>query len=166
MKEDRRLAYHEAGHAVAAFACWIPYRRVWIGERAFDGYVSDGQLAGANGGLAGIERRVEEGRSPTPKQADLVRRQITIAYAGPIAEMTHLGVTEMRTYGGKGSDRERIERLHRLLPDEELAALQAQAQGLVRTYWSWIEAVADALVARRSLSRAQVEQVMRETAAD
>ncbi|WP_164103159.1 hypothetical protein [Candidatus Laterigemmans baculatus] len=76
--DDERIAYHEAGHAVAA---------VWLGGEVVhvtlepdrdDGPSRDGEL---------LVRWHHRGLSPR----DLLAREVAVALAGPAAEMLYLG---------------------------------------------------------------------------
>ena len=153
-KLDQRIAYHEAGHAVASYVENIPFLEVSIEP--------DGEAAG---------RCVHP---PPPKwfrPADRVdyrtRRRIEsevlVLLAGPAAEAMFAG-RECR--GRAFGDRREAERLAGLAmySDEELSAylrwLRLRARYVVGARWHTVECLAHLLLKKRTIRRTEARKVL------
>lgn len=76
--DDQRIAYHEAGHAVAAIWLGGEVVHVTIEPDCNDGPLRDGEVQ---------VRWHHRGLS----QRDLIEREVAVALAGPAAEMIYMG---------------------------------------------------------------------------
>ncbi len=147
---ERRLAYHEAGHAVARYRLLRVGAPVWI----------DG--AGARGGR---DHRPAWSRPPLDLRLPEALDRIQVCLAGAVAERRSVGAADPRA-----EQVDRAQALETALrvsfePETEvlLQWLALRTERLIEFYWSDVEAVARALLERRSLSARELEGVLRRT---
>jgi hypothetical protein len=150
--EDRTAAFHEAGHAVAAWAQCVGLDYATIGhEEGATGRIALQQESGLLGSVAGMER--------------LIR----ISLAGPIAQQ--------RACGDAGIDQEKagadmiiVRALFLVISGGKIdsfpkfiARLTAETEALIFQPMSWARmlAVADALVERRMLTGQELAEVIK-----
>jgi hypothetical protein len=174
-KQMWRTAVHEAGHAVAAcvlelkfqFARVYPEGKVikeWCkqpdgGLRREEVSVLRGVVWGTGGGLRAIYRRVKEGKRPTEKMRDLLRRKLAMSFAGPLAEKA---VTGRFDHLGAEGDYANVRVWTGWLDDDdgsEAVGAGAQASRLVYENFEWIVAVATRLLDGKALTQAQVREM-------
>ena len=144
---DRAIAYHEAGHAVAAFALDIPVLYATI--------VPDGE---------------NEGHVQFADQEVSVQDVATVALAGPAAQEHG-----QRRKGPNASDyltdvMNALACLREVLPEGEATRwgryLEQRAKDIVTSeaYWPAVEAVAKELVQHRKLTGKQVDECIKNSA--
>lgn len=159
----RYVAIHEAGHAVVGLALGLPVRRVSI--------IADGESAGRTSGVkrpVWVKNELEVG-SPwrQPRIVHWVLNEITTLQAGGLAGKRFTGRFDGQ--GSRGDRRQEIDLALRLLDDDERQAgallkwLQLRSARLVDRHWAAINAVADGLVAQRSLSGAGIRRIVAES---
>ena len=154
--EDRIAAFHEAGHAVAAWAQGVGMEYATIGHKdGATGRIALEQEPGLLGSNSGMER--------------LIR----ISLAGPIAQQ--------RACGGTGIDQEKagadmiiVRALFLVISGGKIdsfpqfiARLTAETEALIGQPMNWARmlAVADALVERRMLTGQELAEVIKAVAA-
>lgn len=149
---ERRVAYHEAGHAVARYRLLRVggLRCLWI-----DGTGARGER----------EHRPACGRPSLELRLPEALERIQVCLAGAVAERRAVGAVDP---GAERADRERArETALRVSFEPEtdvlLRWMALRTERLIEFYWSDVEAVARALLERRSLSAREVEAVIRGT---
>lgn len=159
----RYVAIHEAGHAVVGLALGLPVRRVSI--------IADGESAGRTSGVkrpVWVKNALEVG-SPwrQPRIVHWVLNEITTLLAGGLAGKRFTARFDWQ--GSRGDRHQEIDLALRLLDDDERQAgallkwLRLRSARLVDRHWAAINAVADGLVAQRSLSGAGIRQIVAES---
>ena len=149
-------AYHEAGHAVAAFFLRTGFRRVTI--------MSDGEAAGHSLDGAGGRFRGQPDCEMTPAIRDYLERHIRVLLAGEIAQRRHSPRSVRRHHGE--SDRQRAVDLAFYINGDTRAVelymrwLSCCTEGFITTRWAAVEAVAQALAEHKTLSRGQVRALI------
>jgi len=151
--QDEDTAYHEAGHAVAAFALKVPVRQATI--------VPDGDILGH------VRHSKLGGAGRNPRRAE---RRVIIALAGDIAERHH---NPHRRRGDARDLGKAIDIIDRLARSDDhlkkwfhrkkwLAELEKEAADLILSdrWWPTVEAVAKALVQRRTLTGKEVASIV------
>lgn len=160
---SRRTAYHEAGHAAISILFRLPFRRVTINPNmtaGTDGHVSGGTIPEWICALAD-DGDIWENPSATSRAIDT----ISMLKAGHIAERH---ATKRPDYDGASGDRMQaydwLVCLASEEPHEELLALDRWLDlltaRLVKRHWKAIEAVAQALIERQSLSGQEVRRIV------
>lgn len=154
---ERLVAYHEAGHAVAAFYLGLRVREVSIVPDADGlGYVFWKPMPSS------FRPDVEV----TPKVRDRIEREAIATLAGPCAEEKAGGNDAWRT---SGSDLEDSVALLGYLctSDDELQAylnlVCIRARNLVERLWHSIDSLAHELLAKRRLSGEEVRRLIART---
>lgn len=139
-------AYHEAGHAVAAFVLGVPLKSVCI--------VPDPK--------AGNAGHVSLGRC---RSVDAMHKLGIVAVAGEAAQRRYNPRSVRRHHGG--GDRQAVVdfALDRTGGSEEQATLLArlwelQARDLVESRWDAVQLVAKALFKRNTLDAAQIRMIL------
>jgi hypothetical protein len=144
-------AYHEAGHAVAAFVMGRSVRKISI--------VPD-PAANSLGSVHGYRWRGENPETSTNYERMLVRVQIQIIrdLAGGEAEARFTG---RRNHIGEMNDRASANHLMGYIctsPKEEEAMwkwLTLRTRGLIGLRWNWIQAIAKELLKKKELTGAE-----------
>jgi ATP-dependent Zn protease len=159
------VAYHEAGHAVAAHRLGYEVRRVSIAPKSG----STGHVSWRNP----IKNRSVKSKLEYGSEADLDRvrhhidHAIIVCLAGKFAQKRHNPRSAWR-YGGSGAgrgefllkgsdDQQALELMSRVHEDEKVRAaysryLEARAEDLVKRHWSRIERLAITLLDRETIS--------------
>lgn len=150
---DRRVAYHEAGHAVMARMLGVPLAGVSIDEGKVD--------------RISFSRETEAALAKGRLDRDTAKRHAMVVLAGPVAERLVFGWAEDTRAPG---DREAIGRLALSLAggrsQDELLALgaeleQATAMALeAPTAKVGLEAVAGALLSRKTLTAEELAELI------
>jgi hypothetical protein len=168
--EDRYSAVHEAGHAIAAILLDLGLLKVSIGKRRLPG----GMLIGGDFKWSGVTLPDLAGKG------DLAIPLITLYLAGPVAEMKinpkafnpaapsddFLQALKMAKYAS-GEDFD-FGGGHHEVRTTQRAQLVLYQKGrdaagvLLDEHWPMIEALADLLQVRRSMSGSEVEDFMRD----
>lgn len=149
-------AYHEAGHAVAAFSSNKRLHKMSImpdHNAGVLGYVKS---------TMGIGPAIEYGEPD--KYPRLVTENVTILLAGVVAEREH--TKGRHNWAGARSDRHQaIGLAGRILSNEELGPymkwLMVRTRHLVSWRWSAVEALAQEMLAREEMSGRDAEALVR-----
>lgn len=150
------LAYHEAGHAVVAWANGVGLTAVQLG--AVHGYVIDR-----------LRWRPINPITMTAGEWKYAKAKALILLAGEFAERAyHDWIGSPSIAFCSDGDREQLgELLHELFEDcapcigFSIAELEGEADELVQRHWDRIEALARCLLAQRSLTGAEAEQTIK-----
>jgi hypothetical protein len=157
---DQRVAYHEAGHAVAAFLLGIKITQVTIDA----GEDHLGQVTVQN-----------QFRTPPRGDWDITYRRrarleasVVFDFAGPEAESKHAG--RKPTVAGRDANNvalgahmaEGLADMHPAEAEAYLNWLQVRARLLVEQGWYLIEPLAQELRVRRSMSTSVVKRLLRQ----
>jgi hypothetical protein len=129
-RSGEAVAYHAAGHAVAAHSLDVPFSHVGINEQP-----------DSRGRVAGIK--------PNRRRQDWLERYCIVTLAGPFAQRRYNPRSHWR-YGGSGG---KVARTY-------CRFLEARVEALVAQRWPAIEAVARALLLRKTMSRDEVRQTI------
>jgi Peptidase family M41 len=160
-KRLRRVAYHEAGHAVAAYVLRLPMREVSIIEEADSlGHMEHAPTPWFQPDVwYGDDRRTEH----------RIEARIICALAGPAAEARWGG---RRNRVGAGQDeRNALDLADYVAGDPTgegarlyVAWLRHRAEGLVRRelYWAAVEALAAELLARRRVGARRARAIIKQ----
>jgi ATP-dependent Zn protease len=158
-KRLRETAFHEAGHAVAAFFYDVPVRRVTI--------VPEGDSLGRTiymPRVVNATRRVFEGYDAKPRDRQMVENKLVSTACGRAAARRLTGRTN---YVGADHDLEAEGEIMLRLGyvGDELRLygrlLDSQARRFVDLRWRQVCDVAEALLARSQLSADELREVMR-----
>lgn len=151
---DEATAYHEAGHAIAAFRLGINIKRVTIvgtedasGRTVFDRPV-----------LQGIHLDYDS----SPRARLKAEGAILICLAGPMAQQ-HYRANSLRNWHSRGDYRNAVDIAMSLNGSTEqteayLRWLEIRARDMVRINWRGVEAVANALLNERTLDMVAVRR--------
>ena len=146
-------AYHEAGHALASELYGQVLTRVEI--------VGDAEHSGTTESLRFPVDPDEGGTSSASVEA--IENRLRCVLAGTVAEMM---VSEREGWAESSEDLEAAVRLAMKLVDDcedvlpLLEDVRADLEQLLRERWSAVDALADELVKRKSLSGAEVRQIL------
>ncbi len=159
-KDLESLAYHEAGHAVAAFHHNVRAKKLSILPEPG----SSGRLT-YHPYFSGIH---PEGDT-SPRVQRRLENMALVCCAGPAAER-RFNARGYRTYHGKGDWQYAIDLLSHLSGDDEILSayfnlIDLQARKFVHLPWVWscIEDLAAALLEHKELTGKQVRSVIEET---
>lgn len=161
-----RVAYHEAGHAVAHIWLGVPFRWASIKPDAN----SYGRVTGPSPLRRLIDKRLD-GDKLTPKEWVRVEKEIVAIYAGSAAEAEYLQRNDLvnldnltgLVLGALDDQSINIQIATQLQSDDTevgdawLTYLRLRASSLVRWQWIRIEHVAAQLLKRTTLSAKQVQ---------
>lgn len=144
-------AYHEAGHAVAAWRQKVAIKSVSI-ERDDD---SHGRMLFESFRVPNLE---------TVSGRDWAERHIIVSLAGPLAQR-RFRPSSARGWHGKGDYRTALDLTYELQGSAELCTayldwLQILTKALVDSNWQHIEAVARALLDKREVSGNDVVSII------
>lgn len=176
---DEATAYHEAGHAVVAIALGMRLKAVTIEpSEGCDGLTK--RVA-----VPRIWRRIVSGESLDVHDRVNVIKEIQLCFAGDSAQNRHspesvksfhaqqdsenaLTIFEQFQAGAQIFEAAAADTSRTYLPDAierlpSLDSLKADTEALVALRWQQIEAVADALLEKRTLSGDEVCRIMLET---
>jgi ATP-dependent Zn protease len=157
----RATAYHEAGHAVAAWHVHLRFRRISIVPNGAEGTL--GKVV-----LAGLRVTESDLYDMAPRTRDLFERRIIVSLAGEEAERLVSG----RISRHSGSrDREHVAELlfQMIASDEEASSylkwLSARTRTLIRAEQNrpLLDALANALLERRTLTGTTVRALLLKT---
>jgi hypothetical protein len=151
-------AYHEAGHAVADHVLGFNIRSVTIAP-------SKG-CAGKVSGKLGVKPRILEYGNPSRATVTKWHDKVVTLLAGAEAQR-RFKPHSIRRYMARGDHNAAVDILFRLHPEEEelnaaIKFLEARTRNLVGNAirWGQIEALAGALMAKRTLTGQEVRQVL------
>jgi len=152
---SERSAYHEAGHAVAAFSYGKRLRAVSIGAD------HDAGLLGYVQGTWAIGEAITVADT---RYLRLVTEGVTILLAGAAAEREHTQ-SPRGSAGGASDGREAAALAGRIIGGEELGPymrwLAARTRRLVTSRWPAIDALARELLVREAMSGAAATALIR-----
>jgi ATP-dependent Zn protease len=153
------VAYHEAGHTVAAFCLDLS-----IGRRGAT--VVPSKETGALGSAHVPPRLAQRPDCATSGRTKLrLERLAVVALAGDVAERKH----NPRRRRGDHRDRENATGLldyisgSQAVLEARLNLAYAEAQALLDCRWELVEAVAQALLEKKHLTRREAEEIIRST---
>jgi hypothetical protein len=147
-------AYHEAGHAVVCYFQRIEVRRVSVVSDDIEEHLGITHHGGA-------PKRVTRDASDYTRMK--VERYVVMCFAGQLSQ------AKLRDkhpeWGMEGDDRNAIEITLQMFGNEEIAGAFRHycwclSRALVTQYWRLIEAVAAALLQRKTLSGPEVEEII------
>jgi ATP-dependent Zn protease len=134
-----RVAYHEAGHVVAARIKKMPiFEATIVPERDLDGHVVHGNPL----------RGVKLDRDDSAQARRRAEHAIIILFAGPAAQRKY-SPRSWRFFHGKGDFEELADlawRIYRSDADAQLERLYRKAKDLVAEHWRDVVITAEALV--------------------
>ncbi len=149
MTELYRAAYHEAGHAVAAFHYHRSIRGVTV------------DTEGSGGTFCAALHPRARGRFPDAAWRRLVEEEICICLAGPIAE----GIAHGAAVESAEIDLKHVQRWMGELevPNAALVTFVARARAVLREprTWNAVRTVARRLIQGRRISGADVDAIFR-----
>ncbi len=154
--DEEATAYHEAGHAVVGALRGRPPIFVTI--------IADGYVVGRNEFPKDWEPEFTGYMGDPPEKRTYIETRLLTGIAGTIAH--DLRFPERAHDEGDAHD----ERCARKVisqnaswasgnRDEYFQQLQEVARGLLQTHWPWVEAVARALIERKTTSTAEVMEL-------
>ena len=146
-KENRNIAYHEAGHAVAAYACGRPFRYVTI--------VESGDAAGGVG-FCQAPKWFEPEDDVDPATVEILTSVAVGAFAGPVAAERISGVYDEV---GASSDEDSAKMAISLLGQNKEIFVE-NAKAVIDEYWPAVEAVAQELIVQRRITAAKAREIM------
>jgi hypothetical protein len=155
-QRDEVVAYYESGHVIIVNCEDIPIHRVTLepGEN-HDGLTKMGRFLIANADCDDI----------TPRRRDRLERFVRVMLAGNIAQHRFKPRSGYREFNLHADRHKAVELLsHFTRSNEELGAylrlLQIQTKQKIEGRWPLVEAVANALLDRRTLSRDEVRTIV------
>lgn len=157
------VAYHEAGHAVAAHALGLRVRGVHVFPDG-SGRCDLGDPPGASlfrvPSTQVVSRTSRQRDNPILRDRRNLERTVTITLAGPAAELAHTGHFDLAHARLDLEAAERAARAHkRHNPGEVeafLAAMWSTTCRLVERHWPRVEAVAQRLIAEGSVDGPEI----------
>lgn len=153
---DRAVAYHEAGHAVAAFKQGIGIRRISImAEAGRDGFVHHAPVMG----------RYRPDWDNSPQVRVRGERVIRICLAGPAAQRKFNPRTYRHWHAQGDFEQAAVMMSYLAAPGEHERAymrlLKIETRRLVEHNWKLIGALANELIRRRKMSGAETMAFIR-----
>jgi ATP-dependent Zn protease len=157
MKSSREAtAYHEAGHAVTRYYLHLPIRKVTIRpdkERGSLGHCeSKGSLY-----LDGIDMHI------SPAKQDRIFRNIKVLLAGNVAQR-RFSKRNVRNWHASGDYRQIVDLAMRITSPDGVQHLvrwlRHETEWIVQRRWREIEAVAEALFERETLTGDEVGKII------
>ena len=147
-----QVAIHEAGHAVAEITLFGPTVKSVTIQRL------PGQYGSVDGlGVVWTNQDIDGRRIPS----DELRKRIIVSLAGPLAEQRAIKASHAKIYRNhRFGDYSDALCLLRYIPRLKLTTMERQTRGLLRRRWRTILAVADALMARTTLTGDDVAALM------
>lgn len=149
-------AYHEAGHAVAAWHFGYPLEGVSIVPGEDFGGISQSQTPTFH---------MNPDYDDAPEIEEAIRNQVVICYAGRAAQQL-FSPRSWRHYHGQGDLETSVEIASYLVPPEQQEALHAQllqeARTLTKELWGAVEKVAEVLLVEKTLSGEQTTRLIEE----
>lgn len=151
-------AFHEAGHAVAAWKLGVPFRAVSV-------------IPGENYSLGRIEgepwpKWFQSDRDSSPRVIRLCKKHVVIASAGPVAQQRGTDESLEEVMAGAGADMEVVLRFTGYLSGsaehQERLVIEARdkAQTLIHRQWVAVCAVSAVLVARDQMTMAEMVELL------
>ena len=157
-KKLKATAYHEAGHAVAAFAMGKRFKKVSVIPNSDED--SLGRVSGC-GWKSKLNPEFDDGA----RVRNLVEAQIIILLAGPVAEAK---LTGQFNHIGASKDYEYVVRYASYLTgssDETTAYINwliEKTKNVLSTYrWNALEQLADELIKRREIAYKAAREIIR-----
>ena len=153
---ERLTAYHEAGHALASELYGQVLTRVEI--------LGDSEHSGTTEALRFLFDPDEGGAAQA--SAEAIENRLRCVLAGTVAEMM---VSEREDWSESSEDLDVAVRLAMKLVDDcedvlpLLEDVRADLEKVLRERWAAVERLADELVRRKSLSGAEVRQILEST---
>ena len=156
----RRIAYHEAGHAVAAWWCGHLKKRDYV-------TIIPDTVAGSLGHLRNPPRFIREMERTAGNIGRAVlqaEKFVVVCLAGNAASCRYRGSKRRYLAGGRNDREQAVEVLSHLSgSNEELKAyfhlLQIRAENLIARCWPEVESVAARLVTERKLTSDQIREI-------
>ncbi len=151
-------AYHEAGHAVAAW---------WFGQlkKRDDVTIIPDPRTGSLGHVRNPPRfiaEIERGGGNSGRATLQAEKFVVCCLAGNAASVRFRKTKKRCLAGGRGDYEQSVTVLSHLASGEELAAyfrlLQLRAENLVARFWPEVEAVAKRLLSEKKLTSEQIRE--------
>lgn len=164
-KKRMATAYHEAGHAVAAWCLGVGQRYATIVENEF----SAGHVMLDPEQVITFQRSVDicQGNRWDSSRLE-AEKWVMVCQAGEVAHRRHIFPGPVRRDRFQSDRSAGFQILHRYAPNEEKRDIVAHYRllctwtvSLIEQNWQLVEAVAKALLERRTLSYAQILHVVR-----
>jgi ATP-dependent Zn protease len=156
LTDEEATAYHEAGHAVVGAVRGRPPIFVTI--------IPDGRIAGKNEFPEDCRPEFKNHFGDSPEKRAYIETRILTEVAGTAAHDLH--IPERAHDWSDAYDEQCASTLidenagwADSEPDSYFQQLQETARGLLQTNWPWVEAVARALIERKTISTAEVMEL-------
>jgi len=156
------VAYHEAGHAVAAYLHHRRFSYVTIAPQGD----SLGHMRHGHNYFSGFEPGIDS----SPRTATRAQDEARICLAGAIAVGIHLGKNSKRAWAGTEGDISAAVRMVSSISgsteEEEahLNLLSVQTRGMLSLPWNWagVEALASTLLEHKRLGYVRARQIIKD----
>lgn len=152
----RATAYHEAGHAVAILVNWYGLPELAMFSASI---VPDGGTLGHIAGTVGVA----EWAADDPTDKEMIAYMVVGDLAGYVAERRFAGTANIEQ---SRQDRANASRhIWRIVDTQEqglayLREKEAEAEQLISDYWEAVEAVATALLEKKTLVATEVADII------